>query len=109
MRIIPSFKKCTSCDRELTVDEFYYSESIGNHVQPCRDCTRDRERLRRNAKGTKSRNRLVKSTWLDSTITLSNRVIKANDIKEADTKQIIDEGFGFVLRGFDKNNGKSVF
>ena len=109
MRIIPSFKKCSDCQQELTLDEYYFSEQNG-YVQPCRECTKERERKRRNPKSPRPRkNSLVKYTWQDAKITMKNRVVKASEITEADVDEVIAEGFGFILRGFDKNNGKSIF
>lgn len=104
MRIIHTYKNCNKCKIELSIDEFNYNEIKDSYSSTCKTCI-----SKKNNKTTRiNRNRIVKSTWLNSYITLSNgEKVLTNKIKESDKQKFIEEGFGFIFLGFDPK-GRSV-
>jgi hypothetical protein len=104
MRIIHTYKICNLCKRELSIEEFSYLESKDTYLGSCRECVNQKK----NKTGKKKRKNIVKQSWLNSYITLSNgEKVLTNKIKECDKQKFIDEGFGFIFLGYDPK-GKSV-
>jgi len=98
MRIIPTFKKCKICKVDLMIDEYHYNEPKDTYASTCKDCLSKKV----SKTGRSNRNKFVKSTWLNSTIQLSDRKVVTNKVKDSDIQQIIDEGYGFILRNFEQ-------
>ena len=88
---------CKSCKRELNQQEFPYIESTNTYDSKCYDCKTEQYRLKHKITKTK-RPMLVKPTWADAIIKLSNRSILGKEVRQEDIKQLIDEGFFFILR-----------
>lgn len=99
----PTKVQCKTCKRLLNQQEFVWIEQTSKYHKSCIDCDNEKQRNKRVEKGYGSRGatkRFVKNPWLDAVITLSNRTIQGKDIKEADIKQIIDEGYFFILKNY---------
>jgi DNA polymerase III delta prime subunit len=104
MRIIPTFKKCNRCLVDLQIDDFYYNESIDKYESTCRDCKAKRYNK---TDRRKKKNQIVKESWLNSKIKINGKIFLTNKITENDVEMIINEGYGFILRNFEKK-GTSV-
>jgi hypothetical protein len=92
----PKLVECKECKRELNQQEFPFNESLNRFEFDCYDCRREKTRIKNGTKRI-SRVSLVKPIWNDAIIKLSNRTIIGRRIQEEDLKQIIDEGYFFIL------------
>ncbi len=104
MRIIPTYKVCKDCKLDLGIDDYYYNETKDRYNSVCRDC--QAKKVNKTDR-RQYRNQFVKTTWQNCKLTLKGRVILTSQVVEEDIKEIIDEGYGFILRNFEKK-GKSV-
>ena len=93
----PKPVECKRCLRFLNQQEFPYNEATSSYDGKCYDCRTDLNRKKANVKKTK-REMLVKPVWADALIKLKDRAILGKDIREKDIKEIIDEGYFFILR-----------
>jgi hypothetical protein len=102
----PTKVECRKCKRLLNQQEYTWVEQTSKWHRTCIDCDNKKSRNKKGdeinfigrPKGAKKK--YVKNPWLDAIITLSNRKIKGKDITEKDIKQIIDEGYFFILKNY---------
>lgn len=92
----PKLVECKDCKRQLNQQEFPFNENMSRFEFDCYDCRRERTRMK-NKTLRPNKVSLVKPTWNDAVIKLTDRAILGKNIKEEDLKQIIDEGFFFIL------------
>jgi hypothetical protein len=101
----PTKVECKKCKRLLNQQEYTWVEQTSRWNKTCLDCDNEKARKKSDEVNFIGRPRgsvkkYVKNPWLDAMITLSNRKIKGKDIKESDIKQIIDEGYFFILKNY---------
>jgi len=100
----PKKVQCKTCKRLLNQQEYTWIEQTSKYYKSCLDCVNEKQRIKRadekgyNVKGANKK--WVKNPWLDAVITLSNRTIMGKNITEKDIKQIIDEGYFFILKNY---------
>lgn len=93
----PKPVRCKKCSRDLNQQEFPYNDNTGKYDSKCYDC-RTKEYREKNGVKKKKREMLVKPAWADAVIRLKDRAILGKDIRQEDIKEIIDEGYFFILR-----------
>jgi hypothetical protein len=93
----PKPVECKKCKRLLNQQEFPYNDLTNKYESKCYDCRTEDYRKKNGVKKTK-REMLVKPAWADAVIKLKDRAILGREIRETDIKEIIDEGYFFILR-----------
>lgn len=88
---------CKKCKRFLNQQEFPYVELTNSYDSKCYDC-RTKEYREKNGVKKRKREMLVKPAWADAVIRLKERAILGKEVREEDLKELIDEGYFFILR-----------
>lgn len=98
----PTKVQCKKCKRLLNQQEYTWVEQTSRWNKTCLDCENQKARDKKDNgdKVVRTYKKYVKNPWMDAMITLSNRKIKGKDITEKDIKQIIDEGYFFILKNY---------
>jgi len=106
----PTLVECKLCKRQLTQDEFNYSETLNKYSLKCNDCENKLNREKKDSK--KVYVNYVKVPWKDALIPISEtEKVKGSKIRQEHLLYLMNNGYDFVLKSsaieiFYKNNEK---
>lgn len=112
-------KVCKSCLTEKDIEEYFFNKTLDYYFGDCKICYIKKRKEKRDIikkekrdiikkpkvvkeKITKKRKikyevKLVKTQWRNTNIKLSDRTINTSKINREDIRQIVDEGYLFIL------------